>query len=173
MSRLNEREDKVSITNWLRMAKNSVMKFVDSTGVTHQLTTDELSTMTASGRGTTLVAATTITTAQNGATFFLKDADGFTVTLPAPTEGFKCRFIVGTAPTTAYIIVTNGSDNIIHGSVCSPEAAAVVVAAGADAINFVANLSVAGDYVEMESDGVLWYINGMAFVQDGMTTTQV
>ena len=174
MARLNEREDKLTISNWLKMAKTAVMQFVDSSGVTQSITANELATMTTGGRGTSLITTKTVTAAESGKTFFLNLVGGFTVTLPAPAEGLKYKFVVATAPTTAYIIATNGSDNIINGSVCSPEVSALVsVVAAADAINFVANLAVIGDYVELESDGTSWFISGMTFVQDGMTTTQV
>lgn len=172
MARLNEREDKLTITNWFKMAKTATMQFVNSSGVTQSISANELATQTTGGRGTSLITTKTVLATETGKTFFLNLAAGFTVTLPEPAEGLKYKFIVATAPTTAYIIVTNGSDNIIQGSVCSPEVVALVsVVADADDINFVANLAVKGDYVELESDGTSWFLSGMVFVQDGITTT--
>lgn len=122
----------------------------------------------------TVITTNVITAAETGKTFFLDLVGGFTSTLPAPALGLKYRFVVKTAPTTAYIILTDSADNIIHGSITTPEDAlgAVVVAAAADTINFVANLAVIGDWCEVESDGTNWYLSGQTFVQDGMTTVQ-
>jgi hypothetical protein len=122
----------------------------------------------------TVITTNVITASETGKTFFLNLVGGFTSTLPVPALGLKYRFVVQTAPTTAYIILTNAVANIIHGSIATPEDAlgAVSVVAAADTINFVANLAVIGDWCEVESDGTNWYISGMSFVQDGMTTVQ-
>lgn len=122
-----------------------------------------------------IVAATNvITAAENGKTFYLNLVGGFTSTLPVPALGLKFRFVVKIAPTTAYIILTNAVANIVHGSIGTSETptTAVTVAAAADTVNFVANKAVIGDWCEFESDGVNWYLMGMCFVQDGMTSVQ-
>ncbi|MEE9302978.1 MAG: hypothetical protein V3U84_04245 [Thiotrichaceae bacterium] len=120
----------------------------------------------------TLITTKSVEAEDSGKTFFLDLAGGFTVTLPVPALGLRFRFVVKTAPTTAYIIVTDSSANIIQGSICSPEVVALVaVVADADDINFVANLALPGDWCELESDGTSWFLRGMTFVQDGMTTT--
>lgn len=122
----------------------------------------------------TVITTNVITAEETGKTFFLNLVGGFTSTLPVPALGLKYKFVVKTAPTTAYIILTDSVANIIHGSVTTPEDAdgAVVVAAAADTINFVAALAVIGDWVELESDGTNWYLRGQCFVQDGITTVQ-
>lgn len=120
----------------------------------------------------TLITTKSVEAEDSGKTFFLNLVGGFTVTLPAPALGLKFRFVVKLAPTTAYIIVTDASANIIEGSITSPEVSALVsVVANADTINFVASLAVAGDWCEVESDGTSWFLSGQTFVQDGMTTT--
>ena len=121
-----------------------------------------------------MTAATTLLPADNGKTYILNTAGGFAVTLPSPIAGYKVKFIVGTAPTTAYTINSAGATNIINGQISTGEDAAgsVVTAAASDIINFVANLAIIGDYVEMVSDGTSWFISGMCAVQDGMTTVQ-
>lgn len=120
----------------------------------------------------TVITTKAVEAEDSGKTFFLDLVGGFTVTLPVPALGLKYKFVVKTAPTTAYIILTDSVANIIHGAVYSSEAAAVVVAAAADTINFVASLAVIGDWVELESDGTNWYLRGGCFVQDGITTVQ-
>jgi len=122
-----------------------------------------------------LTAATTLTYMQSGKILTLNLAAGFAVTLPAPKEGLDYTFIVGTAPTGAYTVVTNGSSNIIYGNVCTPEDAAgsVSVAQASDTITFVASKAVIGDMVRVVSDGTNWYlVAGMCTVQDGITVTQ-
>lgn len=141
------------------------------TGITVQ--SAEL-TLRGNGVGRVLSAASTLTAADSGGTYFLSLAGGFTTTLPAPKMGLKYKFIVAVAPTTAYIVATNGSANIIHGQVGTSEDAAgdVACAAASDTITFVASTAIIGDWVSVESDGTNWYVNGMCDVQDAITTTQ-
>ena len=121
----------------------------------------------------TLIAARTLTAADSGKTLYLGVAGGFTVTLPAPLLGLRYRFVVKVAPTTAYIIVTNGGANIMCGGVNELE-----VDTGddgpydtdADTLNFVASVAVVGDFVEMESDGTTWYYRGQTNADGGITT---
>ena len=68
-----------------------------------------------------LTAATTLTAAQSGKLFTLGTAGGFTTTLPAPQAGLEYEFVVKVAPTTAYIIATKGSSNIIYGVIASAD----------------------------------------------------
>ena len=121
-----------------------------------------------------VITTNVITAAESGKTFILSLAGGFTSTLPKPEVGLNFKFIVGVAPTTAYIIATNGSANIIQGQVVSAEDAAgsVATAADSDTITFVANKAIIGDTVEVVSDGSRWFVKGFCNVQDGITTTK-
>lgn len=116
------------------------------------------STWSPSGSGqlaqvpTALAAATTLTAADSGKTFLLALAGGFTVTLPANTTiGFRCRFVVSVAPTTAYLIAAATADTI-GGSVLSSSGGAEDTEAAftADTVGFVANVAVPGDIIEIE-----------------------
>lgn len=120
---------------------------------------------------TTLTAASTLTAADSGKTFFLNLAGGFATTLPAPAAGLKFTFIVKTAPTTAYTIVTSGSANIIVGQQHDAGGAAGDTGATDDTISFVANQAVAGDRVDLISDGTSWFAYGFTKVAAGMTFT--
>jgi hypothetical protein len=116
-----------------------------------------------------------ITAAESGTHFILNTATAFVSTLPAPAVGLEYWFHIGaTAPTTSHTVVTNASANVIEGSICTPETptTAVTVAAAADTITFVANKAVHGDHAHVWCDGTTWYLDGMCFVQDGMTTSQ-
>lgn len=119
----------------------------------------------------TLSAARTLKAAESGRTLFLDLAGGFAVTLPPPAFGLKYSFIVKTAPTTAYTVVTQGSSNIIVGLHMSAAAAGGDTGATDDTISFVANQAVAGDKVEVVSDGAKWYAYAASKVLAGITFT--
>lgn len=121
-----------------------------------------------------LTAISTLTAAQSGKLFTLGTAGGFTTTLPLPQAGLEFDFVVKVAPTTAYIIASNGSANKIYGVVASAEDAAgsVGCAAASDTITFVANKAIIGDRVKLISDGTNWYATGFCNVQDAITLTQ-
>lgn len=124
-------------------------------------------------RTETIAAARTLVMADSGKTFVLALAGGFTVTLPANTEvGFKCRFVVGVAPTTAYIIAAATADTMA-GSVLSPSGAAEDTEAAftGDQANFIANTAVVGDElsVEIVPQGVV--VKGICSATGGITIT--
>jgi hypothetical protein len=110
-----------------------------------------------------------ITAAESGTTFFLNLAGGFTSTLPAPAAGLYYKFVVTTAPTTAYIITTNGGANVIEGS--ADVLSTRVAAANEDTINFVASTALVGDWVDVVSDGTSWFVRGDSGATGGITFT--
>lgn len=113
-----------------------------------------------------------IDASESGKTFYLNLAGGFTSTLPAPAAGLRFKFIVKTAPTTAYIIVTTSGANLMYGMMEERAGTAGVAGAARDTFNFVANQSIIGDWVEFESDGTNWYYHGMVDVAAGNTVAQ-
>lgn len=148
----------------------------DSTGAKNlnQFQKKLITALGGSSRVETVTTTNVITATESGKTFFLGAAGGFTSTLPAPAAGLNFRFVVSVAPTTAYIIVTNGSSNIIKGGVNELE-----VDTGddgpydndADTLTFVANVAVVGDYVDFVSDGTSWFIRGQTNADGGITLT--
>jgi hypothetical protein len=112
-----------------------------------------------------------ITAAESGTTYYLNAAGGFTSTLPAPAEGLRYRFIVSTAPTTAYIITTNAGANILYGTINEITTTAGISIQAQDTLNFVASTSLVGDWIEAESDGTNWYIHGVTQVDNGITVS--
>jgi hypothetical protein len=121
------------------------------------------------GQTESAVATNVITEAENGRTFFLNAVGGFTSTLPAPVAGLNFKFIVATAPTTAYIITTNGGDNIIYGNLLDIVGELVAVVAQ-DTVNFVASTSLVGDTAEFISDGTSWFCKLRSGANGGITT---
>ena len=120
----------------------------------------------------TVTAANTITAAESGKTFYLSLAGGFASTLPLPAAGLKYKFVVKTAPTTAYTIATNGGANLFRGGINELEVDTAddgPYSAVGDLISFVANVAVVGDWVSVESDGTSWYITGQTNADGGVT----
>jgi hypothetical protein len=104
-------------------------------------------------------------------TFYLDAVGGFTSTLPAPAPDLKFRFIVKTAPTTAYIITTNSGANILFGTVNEITTTAGVTIQAQDTLNFVASVAIIGDWVEFESDGTNWFVHGAVQVDNAVTVS--
>ncbi len=81
----------------------------------------------------------------------------------------RFRFVVKTAPTTAYIITTNAGANLLYGMMEERAGTAGVAGAAQDTFNFVANVAIIGDWVEFVSDGTSWFYHGMVDVAAGNT----
>lgn len=117
-----------------------------------------------------LTANKTITAAENDYTFYLDAAGGFTVDLAAPVAKFKSTIIVKTAPTTAYIITTNAGANLLFGTFLDTIGELVYFSAQ-DTLNFVASVSVVGDRLEIESDGINIYCKAFSGADGGITVS--
>lgn len=119
-----------------------------------------------------LVTTKQLSAADSGKTLFLSLAGGFTVTLPAVAPGINYRFVVKTNPTTAYIILGGGTT--IVGGVNELETDTTEdgpYTAGAAQINLVANLANAGDWIDVVSDGVKWFVCGQTNLDGAVTFT--
>ncbi len=117
-----------------------------------------------------VTATNVITHVEDGKTFYLNSAGGFTSTLPVPAIGLKYKFIVSTAPTTAYIITTNAGANLLFGTFLDIVGELVYLSAQ-DTLNFVANTSLVGDFLEVESDGTNWYCVAKSGADGGITVS--
>ncbi len=121
---------------------------------------------------TTLTTTRTVTAAESGRTFFLNATTGFVSTLPAPAAGLRYTFINILANTSGnHTVVTNGSSNIIKGNQNSVAGDAGDSGTGDDTVNFVANASLAGDKLDLYSDGTSWFAYAISRVAAGMTFT--
>lgn len=120
-----------------------------------------------------LTATYTVTAAENGMTYYLNSATEFATTLPAPFLGAKYKFIVKAAPSGAsYTVVTGSSANIIKGMQNSAAGDAGDTGTADDTISFVDGQALAGDMVELESDGSSWFAFSRSRVAAGITFTQ-
>jgi hypothetical protein len=125
------------------------------------------------GRMKVLTAASTLTHADNGTVFLLNSATEFATTLPAPFLGAEFQFIVKAAPAGAnYTIVTASSGNVIIGMQNSVAGDAGDTGTADDTISFVGGSSLAGDRVELFSDGTSWFAYATSKVAAGITFTQ-
>jgi hypothetical protein len=132
---------------------------VDDIGVSHDLVN----------------AAKTLTRSDSGKTFYLDLAGGFAVTLPALELGLTFEFVVRTAPTTAYTIVTASGANVMKGLVLTTDVNSAtdpdLETSGGDTFSFVASKAVAGDTVKMFCDGTSWFARAAVTVFDAATIT--
>lgn len=172
--RLWETLTNVTTKGVFRLGKNASLEIQDTDGRHQAVTIAQLRNMLVPAQSAvTLTAAKTLTADDSHTTFFLGLAGGFTVTLPAPAAGLKFKFVVSVAPTTAYIITTNGGADIMIGGINELEVDSTEDGPydnNADTLNFVASVAVVGDYVEMESDGTSWYFHGQTNADGGVTT---
>jgi hypothetical protein len=127
-------------------------------------------------KGRILTAVKTLREEDIGKTIFLNSATEFAVTLPEARIGMSLQFIVKAAPAGAnYTIVTRDSDNIIKGQVYTTDVNAGAdpdfETSGGDTITLVASKSVAGDRVDLISDGTYWYVSAFCSVYDAITIT--
>ena len=105
-----------------------------------------------------LSSATTLTAAQsNGMNYILDGGTGFGITLPAPTQGWKCKFTIGAAYTTDFVF-TAGTADTFEG--CILEAGAVQTVDAADTITLEDGVENIGDFLEFWSDGTNTYVFG-------------
>ena len=123
-----------------------------------------------------LITTKTVSVEDSGKVFMLNLAGGFTVTLPSATAtgvaGCHWTFIVGTNPTTAYIIAGGTDDKMAGKVVCSAggnedEENAIT----GDQMNFVANTALIGDKIEIHCDGSGYYAYGITGAAGGITIT--
>jgi len=129
----------------------------------------ETSRTTTTASSEVVTTTNVITASENGKTFYLNTAGGFTSTLPAAAIGLNYKFIVSTVPTTAYIITTNSSANVLFGFFLDIVGEQVYFSAQ-DTLNFVASTSLVGDFLEVESDGTNWYCVAKSGADGGITT---
>lgn len=128
-------------------------------------------TVTGTALVETVTATNVITAAESGTTYFLSALAGFASTLPAPASGLHFSFVVITAPTSnGYTILTNASGNVmsgVHNVTATGGGSAIALA---DTITLVANSAVAGDRVDVISNGTYWYVRADSTLKASVTS---
>jgi len=131
------------------------------------------------GKYSILTAAKTLTVDDWGKVFFLSATTEFTVTMPPIADvgiGFYVKFIIKTAPSGADYVITENTgsdtDKIQTNGIIELE-----VDTGTDGlanathttITFADGVAIAGDWVQLECDGTLWYAHGQANADGGIS----
>lgn len=125
----------------------------------------------------TVAATNAVTAAESGKIFFLNHATEFDSTIPAPFAGGKYTFVVTGAPSGANYTITSAGADQIKGQVYTTDVNSATdpdfEVSGANTITFVQAKSVAGDKVELISDGTTWFAYAFSSVFDAITFTDV
>lgn len=117
-------------------------------------------------------SAITLSAADSGKLFSLNAAAGAQITLPAvaTSAGLHFRFTIQALfATTAWTI--KAATNVIQGGVIVNSVN--VLGADENTITFVASADTIGDFVELNSDGVNWYVSGVGATAGAITLTAV
>jgi|TARA_E500000305_G_C3931240_1_gene192864 hypothetical protein len=84
---------------------------------------------------------------------------GYTVTLPAPSAGWKAKFIVSAAFSTDFVVQSPASNrDTINGGVIVN--GAIVEADAVDRVTFEDDAESVGDFIEIHSDGTSYFVFG-------------
>ncbi len=120
----------------------------------------------------TLTVASAIPASESGTTYVLSATAEFETTRPPPAPGLKFSFVVGAAPSSAsYTIVPYNSADIFVGLQVNAAGDAGDTSTGDDVITFVDGQAVAGDRVDLLSDGQSWFCWAFCKVAAGITFT--
>jgi hypothetical protein len=106
-----------------------------------------------------LVSASASLNLSDSGKVFKISGTGYTMTLPAPTAGWKAKFVVSAAFSTDFV-VQSPSDNrdTINGGVIVN--GAIVEADAVDRVTFEDDAESVGDYIEIHSDGTSYFLSG-------------
>ena len=105
-----------------------------------------------------LSAAKTLTADEsNGQHYILDGGTGFVITLPVPTQGWRCKFTIGAVYTTDFRF-TAGTADTLEG--CVIEAGVVQDINAADSIDLEDGVENIGDFLEFWSDGTSTFVFG-------------
>ena len=125
------------------------------------------------GVQTITASEATTTVAESGTTFYINLASttaGSNIVLPAITEGISYRYTMATSSaTTTNIVIDSSEGDNIYGSLVVDGTAVPCVAE--DQLNFVSTAEVAGDFIELRSDGNRWYVDGVGEASGSITCT--
>lgn len=116
----------------------------------------------------TPTGAVTLDAADSGKTILLSAAAGFAISLPAVTAGLKYKFVTALAFATTDFTIVSATNVIQGGAIVN---SVFVPAVNENTVSFVATAETLGDYIEIESDGTNWYVNGTGAAAGSITFT--
>jgi len=133
------------------------MTFPKGTHLSGPLKLGANSMLLSSDVGGILTAKTLTADESNGQHYILDGGTGVGITLPVPTQGWRCKMTVGAAFTTDFVI-TAGTADTFEG--CILEAGAVQDVDAADTLTLEDGTENIGDYLEFWSDGTSTFVTG-------------
>ena len=105
-----------------------------------------------------VTASGSLSLADSGKVFQISGT-GYTLTLPAPTAGWKAKFIVSAAFSTDFVVQTPADNrDVMNGGVIVN--GAIVEADAVDRVTFEDDAESIGDYIEIHSDGTSYFLQG-------------
>ena len=105
-----------------------------------------------------LSAASSLNLSDSGKVFKISGT-GYTVTLPAPSAGWKAKFIVSGAFSTDCVVQSPASNrDTINGGIIVN--GAIVEADAVDRVTFEDGAESIGDFIEIHSDGTSYFVFG-------------
>ena len=117
----------------------------------------------------TLTTGTTLTAADSGKVFLLVQAGADrTATLPTAAAGLNFKFILKTAAANKWEIVQAGGTQDFVGTVVDGAGSSDSAGAADTLVRFVGDTAAAGDQIELECDGTVWYIRGACAAAGGI-----
>ena len=97
---------------------------------------------------------------------------GYTVTLPAPSAGWKAKFIVSGAFSTDFVVQSPASNrDTINGGVIVN--GAIVEADAVDRVTFEDDAESIGDFIEIHSDGTNYILLGKGNAASSITVGEL
>tara|TARA_R100000664_G_scaffold6252_1_gene11258 strand:+ start:392 stop:808 length:417 start_codon:yes stop_codon:yes gene_type:complete len=119
----------------------------------------------------TVTATGSLNLSDSGKVFRISGT-GYTVTLPAPTAGWKAKFVVAAAFSTDFVIQTPADNrDVMNGGVIVN--GAIVEADAVDRVTFEDDAESIGDYVEIHSDGTNYYLQGNGNAASSITVGEL
>ena len=116
-------------------------------------------------------ASGSLSLADSGKVFKISGT-GYTVTLPAPTAGWKAKFVVSAAFTTDFVVQSPASNrDTINGGVIVN--GAIVEADAVDKVTFEDGAESIGDFIEISSDGSSYFLFGNGNASSSITVGEL
>jgi len=143
---------------------------VQSTGSGELDLSGEIEIFGDKARVETLATGTTLTAADSGKVFLLVQTGANRIaTLPACVAGLNFKFVLKTAAANKWEIAQSVAANDFVGNIIPADGNAGDTPVGGDTlVRFVGGTAVAGDQIEIVSDGTVWYIRGTCAAGGGV-----
>jgi len=106
-----------------------------------------------------LISASSSLNLSDSGKVFKISGTGYTVTLPAPSAGWKAKFVVSAAFSTDCVVQSPASNrDTINGGIIVN--GAIVEADAVDRVTFEDGAESIGDFIEIHSDGTSYFVFG-------------